>query len=464
MASKLENPLKAIAGNTKLHIAMFPWLAFGHMIPFLEYSKFLVEKGHKITFISTPRNIDRLPKIPPSLSSSITFLKLSLPQVDGLPPNAEATMDVHTDDIPFLKKAYDGLEPQLTLFLEKSVPDLIIYDFSPHWLPEIAARLGISHVFFCIYNAWFISFFGPTDVMVNRTDPRKTPEEFIVPPTWVPFENKVAYRLFEINWIMNSGKKNVSGVSDIHRVGKVISGSEAIIIRHCNEFEGEWLNLVEELHQKPVIPLGLMPPETHDDENNETWVSIKTWLESQNKGSVVYVALGSEVVLSQTEISELALGLELSRVPFFWVFRKPAWSKHSIELPEGFEERVEGRGLVWKSWAPQLKILSHESVGGFLTHCGWSSNIEGLMMGHPLIMLPFLVDQGLNARVMEDKKVGVEVPRDEHDGSYTKESIAGTVKLIMVESDGEIYKTKAKEYSRIFADKEIHRKYLENSI
>lgn len=85
-------------------------------------------------------------------------------------------------------------------------------------------------------------------------------------------------------------------------------------------------------------------------------------------------------------------------------------------------------------------------------------------MGHPLIMLPFLVDQGLNARVMEDKQVGVEVPRDEHDGSYTKESIAGTVKLIMVESNGEIYKRKAKELSRTFADKELHMKYLENSI
>lgn len=464
MASKLENPVKAMLGNNKLHIAMFPWLAFGHIIPFLDYSKFLAEKGHKITFISTPRNIDRLPKIPPSLLDSITFLKLSLPQTDGLPPNAEATMDVHTDDVPFLKKAYDGLEPELSRFLEKSVPDLIMYDFSPYWLPEIAARLGISRVFFSIFNAWFFAFFGPTDFMINGTDPRKKAEEFMVPPKWVPFENKVAYRLFEVTWFRSSGKENVSGVSDTYRAGKVISGSEAMFIRHSPEFQGEWLDLLEELYRKPVIPLGLMPPATDNDESNETWVSIKTWLESQNKGSVVYVALGSEVVLTQTQLSELALGLELSGVPFFWVFRKPAWSKEAVELPEGYEERVKGRGLVWKRWVPQLKILSHDSVGGFLTHCGWSSNIEGLMLGHPLIMLPFLVDQGLNARVMEDIKVGVEVPRDEEDGSYTKESLADTVKLIMVESDGEIYRTKAKEISRIFADKELHKKYLESAI
>ncbi|KAI5669743.1 hypothetical protein M9H77_19596 [Catharanthus roseus] len=468
MASKLENPLKAMVGNgKKLHIAMFPWLAFGHIIPFIEYSKFLAQKGHKITFISTPKNIDRLPKIPPNLASSITLLKLSLPQVDGLPPNAEATMDVHTDDIPFLKKACDGLEPELTRFLENSVPDLIISDFTSYWLPEITSRLGISLGFFCIFNAWFLCFFGTTDMMVNGTDPRKKPEDFTVPAKWVPFENTVAYRPFEANWMMESGKKNVSGVSDIFRAGKLISGCDFILIRHCREFEGDWLDVMKELHQKPIIPLGLMPPEAHmnrDNQTNDSWVSINTWLESQNKGSVLYIALGSEVALSQNELSELALGLELSCVPFFWVLRKPAGSKNPIDLPEGFEERIEGRGLIWKSWAPQLNILSHESVGGFLTHCGWSSTIEGLMLGHPLIMLPFLVDQGLNARVLVDKKVGLEVPRDELNGSYSSNSVAETVKLIMVEDEGKIYKEKAKEMSRIFADRELHQKYLENSI
>ena len=52
----------------KLHIAMFPWLAFGHIIPFLELGKLIARKGQRVSFISTPRNIERLPKILPDVS------------------------------------------------------------------------------------------------------------------------------------------------------------------------------------------------------------------------------------------------------------------------------------------------------------------------------------------------------------------------------------------------------------
>lgn len=41
--------------SKKFHIAVFPWVAFGHMIPFLELSKLIVGKGHKISSISTPK-------------------------------------------------------------------------------------------------------------------------------------------------------------------------------------------------------------------------------------------------------------------------------------------------------------------------------------------------------------------------------------------------------------------------
>ncbi|GFP79593.1 putative UDP-rhamnose:rhamnosyltransferase 1 [Phtheirospermum japonicum] len=455
----------------QLHIVMFPWLAFGHIIPYLDLSKLIAQKGHKISFVSTPRNIDRLPELPPHLSSSITFVKIPLPKLPELPENAEATTDIHGEQMDFLKKAFDGLETGLTRFLEQSSPDWIIYDFAPHWLPPVAARLGVSRAFFLIINAWFLAFFGPTETMISGSDYRTKPEDFMVPPKWVKFETKVAYRRFEANWVVGSVQKNDSGYSDIYRGGKAVAGSEAILIRHCYEFEPDWLPLLEELHHRPVFPLGLMPPKLKDhtntqkdDDNDETWGSIKTWLDGQSKKSVVYVALGSEVTPSQDQLSELAHGLELSGVPFFWVLRKPSGSSDPVELPDGFEERVRGRGIVWRSWVPQLKILSHDSVGGFLTHCGWSSIVEGIMFGHPFITLPFLVDQGLNSRVIDAKQLGLEIPRNEDDGSYTRDSVADSIKLVMLEDDGKKFRERAKEMAVIFGDMALHSGYIDKFI
>ncbi|KAL7104287.1 hypothetical protein ACP275_08G234500 [Erythranthe tilingii] len=457
--------------KSRLHIVMFPWLAFGHIIPYLELSKLIALKGHKISFISTPRNIDRLPKLPPIFASSIDLVKLPLPKLDELPENAEATMDINGGQMDYLKKAFDGLESGLTRFLEDSDPDWIIYDFAPHWLPPIAARLGVSRAFFLIINAWFLAFFGPADAMISGSDYRTKPEDFMVPPKWVKFDTKVAYRRYEANWMVGTGQKNDSGVSDIYRSGKVIDGSEAILVRHCCEFEPHWLALLEELYHSPIVPLGLMPPQlqdSKDESGGEIWVSIRMWLDEQNKGSVVYVALGSEVTPSQDQLSELAYGLELSGVPFFWVLRKPSGSStesdDSVELPDGFEERVKGRGIVWRSWVPQLRILSHDSVGGFLTHCGWSSIVEGLMLGLPLLTLPFLVDQGLNSRVVAEKGVGVEIPRNEEDGSYTRDSVADSVKLVMLENEGKRFSERAKEMAEIFGDVDLHGRYMDKFI
>ncbi|KAK3211143.1 hypothetical protein Dsin_015849 [Dipteronia sinensis] len=78
-------------GHTnKLHIAMFPWMALGHMLNFLNLAKLIARKGHRISFQSTPKNIEPLPKLPPNLSSFIDFVRLPMPHVDhNLPDNAK---------------------------------------------------------------------------------------------------------------------------------------------------------------------------------------------------------------------------------------------------------------------------------------------------------------------------------------------------------------------------------------
>ncbi|MED6194237.1 putative UDP-rhamnose:rhamnosyltransferase 1 [Stylosanthes scabra] len=124
-----------------LHIAVFPWLAFGHIIPFFELAKLIAQKSHKISFVSTPRNIKRLPMLPPNLQPFVELIELPLPHVENFPQNAEsATMDIPQHIVPYLKKVFDGLQEPLAKFLETSTPRWLIYDFAPFWLPPITSK------------------------------------------------------------------------------------------------------------------------------------------------------------------------------------------------------------------------------------------------------------------------------------------------------------------------------------
>ncbi|GLU20251.1 hypothetical protein SLE2022_364610 [Rubroshorea leprosula] len=458
----------ATVDDAKLHIAMFPWLAFGHLIPFLEVAKLLAQKGHQISYISTPRNIDRLPKLPPSLSPSIHFINLPLPHVEHLPENAEATTDLPYNKIPYLKLAYDGLKDSLVKFLETSHPDWLIYDFAPYWLPPLARNLGIPNAIFSIYFANALCVVKPTSPLLSEiVDDRKHPEDFTVPPNWISFPSPIALKLFEINRIFDSVTAVDSQVSDLDRIEGVFRGCDAIFPRGCWEFLPEYLHLLQELHQKPVIPVGLLPP-TYEgiNDDDEPWRSMKEWLDKQEKGSIVYIAFGSEAKPSQEEVTEIALGLELAGLPFFWVLKTRLGLADSevVTLPEGFEERTRGRGWVWTSWAPQPKILSHDSVGGILTHSGWGSVVEALMNERAVILLTFLSEQGLNARILEEKKMGYSIPRNENDGSFTKEAVAKSLRLVMVEEEGKVYRDKAKEMKGLFGDRDLQDHYTDNLV
>ncbi|XP_029116382.1 putative UDP-rhamnose:rhamnosyltransferase 1 [Elaeis guineensis] len=187
--------------------------------------------------------------------------------------------------------------------------------------------------------------------------------------------------------------------------------------------------------------------------------NVVKWLKKQTPESTVYVSLGSEATLSNELVHELAFGLELSGLSFFWALKRKG---EEVELlPKGFEDRIAARGMVAVDWMPQLEILACSSVGGFFTHSGWSSFIEGLAFGHPLILLPIFGDQGINARVMVEKKVGLEVERDEETGSFTREAVAKVLRLVMVEEEGKKLRETAKRMREVFSNKDIHDRYMD---
>ncbi|CAD5334446.1 unnamed protein product [Arabidopsis thaliana] len=291
-----------------MHVAMFPWLAMGHLLPFLRLSKLLAQKGHKISFISTPRNIERLPKLQSNLASSITFVSFPLPPISGLPPSSESSMDVPYNKQQSLKAAFDLLQPPLKEFLRRSSPDWIIYDYASHWLPSIAAELGISKAFFSLFNAATLCFMGPASSLIEEI--RSTPEDFTVVPPWVPFKSNIVFRYHEVTRYVEKTEEDVTGVSDSVRFGYSIDESDAVFVRSCPEFEPEWFGLLKDLYRKPVFPIGFLPPVIEDDDAvDTTWVRIKKWLDKQRLNSVVYVSLGTEASLRHEEVTELALGL-----------------------------------------------------------------------------------------------------------------------------------------------------------
>ncbi|EOY15483.1 UDP-Glycosyltransferase superfamily protein [Theobroma cacao] len=456
--------------NSKvLHIVMFPWLAMGHFIPFFRLSKLLAQRGHRISFVSTPRNLSKLPKIPSNLSSQITLVSFPLPEVPNLPSLAESSMDITHNQQQPLKHAFDLLQPLLTSFLESSKPDWIIYDYASHWLPSVAAQLGVSRAFFAVFTAACLSFLGPPSALINGGDgARSTADDFTKVPKWVPFESNLAYRLHEITKYVERTDEDTFGPPDTVRFGVTIQESDVVVIRSSDEFEPDWFNLLRQLFEKPVTPVGFLPPILEEDEiqKDEKWVVVKEWLDKQRVNSVVYVALGTEVHLSKEELSDLAMGLEKSGLPFFWVLKKsPGSSQSELDmLPDGLEERVKGRGFVHLGWVPQVKILSHESIGGFLTHCGWNSVIEALGLGRVLIMFPVLNDQGLNARLLHERKVGVEIPRNEIDGSFTSDEVAESVRLAVVEESGQSLRETVQAIKSYFGDKGRNDGYVDKFV
>nr|TKW31033.1 hypothetical protein SEVIR_2G078440v2 [Setaria viridis] len=78
-------------------------------------------------------------------------------------------------------------------------------------------------------------------------------------------------------------------------------------------------------------------------------------------------------------------------------------------------------------------------------------------------MLPLFADQGLTARLMAERRVGLEVPRDDRDGSVRREDVAAAVRRVMVEDEGEVFAGNARELREILWDTARQEEYIEGS-
>ncbi|XP_060671451.1 7-deoxyloganetic acid glucosyltransferase-like [Ziziphus jujuba] len=113
---------------------------------------------------------------------------------------------------------------------------------------------------------------------------------------------------------------------------------------------------------------------------------------------------GSLAQASISQLSEFWHGLVNSGHPFLWVLRPDVIlceeGEHVI-VPQELQKGANEKGLI-VDWARQEQVLGHDSIGGFLTHCGWNSILESIVARIPLICWPQTSDQNINADLVSN--------------------------------------------------------------
>uniref|UniRef100_A0A7N0V1M4 Glycosyltransferase n=1 Tax=Kalanchoe fedtschenkoi TaxID=63787 RepID=A0A7N0V1M4_KALFE len=417
--------------HTRLHVAMFPWFAMGHLTPFMHLANKLAEQGHRVSFLH-PSKAHLLLSALNAHPHLITLLPVPVPQVPGLDPAVQTTADcTNLETERLLATAFDRTAPFIESFLNKSKPDVIFHDFS-HWLPQIARTKKTLVVVFCIVSSASIAHTLIPGAKKDVSDPdqiRRLPPDF--PRALVTFPKHEARRMVSFRTAQYG-----EGISFTERISNVVMNSDALAFKTCRELEGHYLDYIEKRSNKVVLTAGPtlpVPPCTPLEEG------VATWLGRFGPKPVIFCAFGSQCVLPLDRFQELVLGIELTGLPFLIALKPPAEAE-SLEaaLPDGFSRRTEARGMVTGGWIQQQQILAHGSVRCFVTHCGSGSVTEGLVSECQLVLLPHFADQYINARVMgEDLRVGVEVEKGDENGLFDRNGVCRAVKLVMnMEEDG----------------------------
>lgn len=226
-------------------------------------------------------------------------------------------------------------------------------------------------------------------------------------------------------------------------------GSWGVIVNSFIELEKDHIAPLESLYGNGttrawcVGPLFLYHDQMGAPENRAwdwaSWLNMK-----EHEKSVIYVAFGSQADLSDSQLDELAYGLELSGKDYIWVVRSKTWDPPS-------DINYKGRGLISKEWVDQKWVLAHRAIGGFLSHCGWNSVLESLSMGVPILAWPMQNEQHLNAKFLAaEVKVAIQVPTVNRDRKVVRrEVISEAVKELMGGGGGKKARDKAIELGKL---------------
>jgi UDP:flavonoid glycosyltransferase YjiC (YdhE family) len=91
--------------------------------------------------------------------------------------------------------------------------------------------------------------------------------------------------------------------------------------------------------------------------------------------------------------------------------------------------------MVVKMWAPQVAMLRKESVGMFVTHCGWNSVLEAVVARVPMVACSVYAQQHLNMNVLvKDMKMAINLQRED-DGFVSEDELERRARELMDSSN-----------------------------
>lgn len=321
------------------------------------------------------------------------------------------------DSAPQFFKASNMFEHPLEKWLQQTsdsadqaLPSCIVADFCLPWTANIAHKFNIPRVIFhgiscfTLVCSKMITRSKVLDGVMSDSEP------FLVPD----MPDRIEFIKAQIPEVARKSKEETSGTKDelkglIDQFKKAEISAQGILVNTFQELEPKYVEEYQKMVKKVwCIGPGFMskqaisPPSSGGNNMDEKDCHLFEWLAPMKPRSVVYACFGSLCKMSASQMKELALGLEASNRPFIWVIKKGDYSA-ALEAwfeEAKFQERVKGRGLVIRGWAPQVLILSHPATGGFLTHCGWNSTLEGVSAGLPMITWPMFAEQFYNDKLI----------------------------------------------------------------
>ncbi|KAI3723395.1 hypothetical protein L2E82_34929 [Cichorium intybus] len=395
------------------HFVLFPFMSKGHTIPLLHLAQLLLRHDAKLTLLTTKANRPFIAEFLHRHADSISVIDLPFPSdVEGIRQGIEST-----DKLPCMSLFWRFVTATKLIqpHFEQALNNLagvtcIVSDGFLSWTLASANKLGIPRV----------SFFGMSgystavalEVGAKRLLSGSESDDDLITVTRFPWI-KVTRNDFDEPF--NQPDPTSPQLDSLMEIVVAMANSHGLIMNSFYELEPlfiDYLNRECNLKAWCAGPLCLAEsPATADGSSDHhdqkpKWVE---WLDIKlSQGlSVLYVAFGSQVAISRQQLEAISKGLEDSDVNFLWVVRKCEMTNHVVDE---LQERVGERGFIVREWVDQREILKHESVKGFVSHCGLNSVMESICSEVPILAWPMMADQHLNARmVVEEIKIGLRV-------------------------------------------------------